>query len=46
MRGSVAISDVSDPITLLVESEAEREESEGEEVSNWGDGRVSDRVEG
>ena len=36
MRGSVAISDVSDPITQLVESEAERGESEEEErVSDW-----------
>jgi len=36
MRGSVAVSDVSDPITQLVESEAERGESEEEEgTSDW-----------
>ena len=32
MRGTVAISDVSDPITQLVESEAEREDSDREEA--------------
>ena len=32
MRGTVAISDVSDPITQLVESEAEKEDSDREEA--------------
>ena len=32
MRGTVAISDVSDPITQLVESEAEREDNDREEA--------------
>ena len=31
MRGTVAIGDVSDPITQLVESEAERGDSDKEE---------------
>ena len=47
MRGTVAIGDVSDPITQLVESEAERGDSdkeEGEGVSVGGGVSVGEQV--
>ena len=41
MRGSVAIADVSDQMTQLLESEAEKLDTEGEEVRKDGDCQIS-----